>query len=248
VDPTKVDPTKVADPTKVDPAKLDPTKVEPPVDPTKVAVEKVRPPEPKNDAELCGDWVGLEPTAMLGKLSGDQVGCLERAYTAAPKLTDKGKVSRLLMSNAYGHGDTSGWERLVQRHLEEVDASDPDINYKYATILAQKGPAYANKAIKYADQALERRQAWTGETYKSRVYKLYQLRAAANNSLWKAAEDAFAANPSDDGRKKADDARNQTKVAAREWYEYALAAGKDTTAALQVCISAAGSSDYCKAG
>jgi len=64
--------------------------------------------------------------------------------------------------------------------------------------------------------------------------------------LWKQAEDKHASSPTSDTKARVEDERNKTKVNAREWYEYAKAAGKDTTKALQLCVSAAGTRDYCE--
>jgi hypothetical protein len=195
----------------------------------------------------CDNLSKLEPQAMLGKLNDGQIACLEGSYASAPKQTDKDKISRLLMANAYGKGDTRSWEKLIKRHLEEIDQSDPDLCYKYALHLSKGGAGRAPGVIRWSNVALENRTVWTGDTYVSRVSALYKLRAAAAQSIWKAAEEEYAKNPSEDLKKKVEDSRNQTKVFAREWYEYMKSAGKDTTTALQLCISAAGTKDYCEA-
>ena len=102
--------------------------------------------------------------------------------------------------------------------------------------------------IRWSDVALENRTVWTGATYTSRVYSLYKFRTIASQKLWKSAEDELSSIPTQDAREKAEHWRDQTKVYAREWYEYAKLAGKDTTTALQVCMSAAGTREYCEAG
>jgi len=194
----------------------------------------------------CDNLVGLEPMAMMGRLTDEQIACLEASLAAADKQTDKDKISRVLMANAWSKGDFRSWEALVKRHLEEIDQSDPDLCYKYALYLSKKGPGRAWGVIKWADTALENRSQWVGATYKSRVYNLYKLRASAAEDLWKAAEEKHAAAPTDDTKKAVEDARGQTKTFAREWYEYAKSAGKDTTKALQLCISAAGTAEFCE--
>jgi hypothetical protein len=188
----------------------------------------------------------LEPKAMLGKLSADQQSCLEDELKSASKQTDKDKISRVLMTNAWSAGDKSSWEKLVKRHLDEIDRSDPDICYKYALHLAKKGPGSAYGVIKWSDVALENKTVWTGTTYTNRVYSLYKLRAAAAQKLWKSAEDKFAADASDANRASRDTSRNMTKVYSREWYEYAKSAGKNADSARALCISAAGTEDYCE--
>jgi hypothetical protein len=219
----------------------------PKVEPTPVVHEEKKAPEPpKDDAALCGNLVSLEPKAMLGKLSADELGCLDRSYAAAAKITDKDKISRTRMADAYSRGDMVTWERLAKRHLDEIDQSDPDIAYKYALQLSKDLPARANGVIRWTEVALERRTVWSGETYTQRVGKLYALRTKAAQSLWQAAEEEHAKAPTDTTKKKIEETRAQTKVFAREWVEYQLAAGKDATVALQVCTSAAGTSEYCQ--
>jgi len=136
----------------------------------------------------------------------------------------------------------------VKRHLEEIDQSDPDLCYKYALFLSKKGAGRAWGVIKWADVSLENRTAWVGETYKSRVYNLYKLRASAGQDLWKSAEEKHAAAPTDETQSAVEEARGRTKTYSREWYEYAKASGKDTTKALQLCISAAGTAAFCEGG
>ncbi len=210
----------------------------------------VRPPPAGGGDGSCGldELVRLEPQAMLGRMSDGQTAACEATLAAASKMTDKGKVSRILMVNAFSKGDKATWESLVKRHLDEIDQSDPDLCYKYALHLSKKGAGRASGVIRWADVALENRTVWTGDTYTSRVFSLYKLRAAASQSLWMAAEKSHSEAPSDDTGAKVEKYRSMTKVMAREWYEYAKVSGKDTTKALQLCMSAAGTKDYCEAG
>ena len=152
------------------------------------------------------------------------------------------------MANAYASGDKRTWENLVKRHLDQIDQSDPDLCYKYARHLSRKGAGRAKGVIRWADVALENRFNWTGNTYKTRVYSLYKLKAQAGQRLWQAASEQYNGNPSADNKSKMEKARNNTKVMAREWLEYARKAGQDHTKALQLCVSAAGTEDYCGAG
>ena len=198
--------------------------------------------------DSCDNLAKLEPQAMLGKLSDGLIGCLEKSYAAAPKQTEKNKISRVLMANAYSKGDTASWEKLMKRHLEEIDQSDPDLCYKYAMHLSKGGVGRSAGVIKWANAALENRTVWTGDTYSTRVSSLYKLRAASAQSQWKSAEDENAKSPTESSKKRVEETRNQTKVLSREWYEYLKAAGKDTTIAMQLCVSAAGTKDYCEGG
>jgi len=203
---------------------------------------------PPADDASCDDLTALEPAAMLGKLSEGQLSCLESRLQATSRMTEKKKVSLILMGNAFSKGDRRGWEKLVKRHLDEIDQSDPDLCYKYALHLARKGAGRAPGVIRWANVALENRTVWTGDTYKTRVYSLYKLRAAASQNLWQAAEQEHASAPSEATQDKIKKYRNMTKVNAREWYEYAKVSGKDSSKALQLCMSAAGTADYCEAG
>lgn len=194
----------------------------------------------------CDNLVALEPMAMIGRLSDEQVACLEAGFADAERQTDKKKISLLLIVNANGKGDKRAWEMLIRRHLEEIDQSDPDLCYQYAAHLARKGPGRAQSVIHWSEVALENRTRWVGETYKSRVYALYKLRAVAANTLWQQAEERHAAAPSGETEGAVEETRGRTKTYAREWYEYAKEAGKDTTTPLQLCISAAGTAEFCE--
>ena len=196
--------------------------------------------------DSCDNLVRLEPMAMMGKLSDGQISCLDTAVKGDAKQTDRNKTSRLLMANYWAKGDKSAWEKQVKFHLDEIDKSDPDLSYKYSQHLARKGSA--NGAIKWADVALERRSVWTGNTYVSRVFNLYKIKAAAAQSLWQRAENAHASTPSDQTKADTEKYRNQTKVFAREWYDYAKEAGKDPSNAMSLCMAAAGTREYCEGG
>jgi hypothetical protein len=194
----------------------------------------------------CDDLVRLEPTAMIGRLSDDQIGCLEAGFADAARQTDKKKISILLINNAKGKGDNQKYEQLIRRHLEEVDQSDPDMCYSYASFLARKGPSRAPGVIRWSEVALENKTRWSGETYTSRVNTLYKLRAAAANALWQQAAERHAAAPTDETSAEVERTRGQTKTYAREWYEYARSASLDTTLPLQLCTQAAGTAAFCE--
>ncbi len=208
------------------------------------AVDPTRPaPAVSSD---CTDLTKLEPSSLLGTLTPGQIECVEKRVATDVKMTDKDKASRLLMSNAFAKGDKEGWEKLVKRHLEEINQSDPDLSYKYALVLSKMGPGRAAGVIKWSDVALENKTVWTGDTFTNRVNSLYKFRAVAAQSLWQKAETDFAAEANDDKKALVEKHRNSTKVYAREWFEYAKVAGKDATQALQLCMSAAGTKDYCE--
>lgn len=194
----------------------------------------------------CDDLLSMQVFASVGELEEGLIACLEDRYQSAGKQTEKNKVSRLLMADAWGKGDRSNWEKLVVRHFEEVDQSDPDLCYKYATQLARKGPSRAKGVIRWSGVALENKTRWIGDKYTRNVYQLYKLRTAAAMNLWGVAQTAHTESPDDSSFGKSESARNQAKVMAREWYDYAKQAGKDPTKAKQACVSAAGGTEYCE--
>lgn len=198
--------------------------------------------------EGCDDLVTLETVAILGKLDATTNQCLEGKLAAASRMTEKSKISRTLMINAFAAGRTNDWADLMKRHLTEIEQSDPELCYKYALHLSKMGPVSAYGVIKWANVALENRTIWTGSTYISRVYSLYKIRATSAEKIWVDLENKHAANPSEESSQQTKTARDRTKEYAREWYEYAKVSGKPTEKALDLCMSSAGTKDYCEAG
>ncbi len=190
--------------------------------------------------------MSLETSALRGGLSGLQTTCLEERYAAAVRQTDRRQLSLLLIADANGKGDKRAWEDLVGRHLEHIDQSNPDICYAYATHLARKGPGRAETVIHWSDVALEQRSRWDGETYNTRVYGLYKLRAAAANTLFRRAEERDDALQTDETYRRAQGAQSRLQTYSREWYVAAQAVGKDTTTPLQLCVSATGGTAFCQ--
>ncbi|MCO4745839.1 MAG: hypothetical protein KC912_13680 [Proteobacteria bacterium] len=191
----------------------------------------------------CEDLRALEPSAMMGRLSVDQRSCLQASMDATKVQTEKKAVSLLLIQNAWTQ-DKTAWGKLVKQHLERIDQSDPNLCYKYAQHL-YKRKSHAS-TIRWAEVALENKTRWSGETYTSRVYDLHKLKAAAQQAIWMAAEDAHKTAPSAETDAKRESARTATKVYARQWLDYARSASKDTTKAMMVCTSAAGTETYCE--
>lgn len=196
----------------------------------------------------CGDLKSLEPAAMMGKLKDGEIRCLDDALKAAEKQTSKDKISRVLMADAWAKSDKVRWEAIVRRHLNEIDRSDADLCYKFAKLLSDKGPADADEAMHWADMALENRSQWpAGDVHVGRVYSLYKLKALVAQGKWTWLEEKYLKEPTEELASEKDHARSDAKTAAREWLEYATQAGKDATLAMQLCVSAAGTEDYCQA-
>jgi hypothetical protein len=218
------------------------------VAPESTAMKSVAPPTAPSAADdSCDDLVKIEPQAMLGQLRTGQVKCVEARIGTEGAQTAKDKLSRVLIANAEGKGDKVEWERLVKRHLEDIDRSDPDMCFKYATQLSRGGTGRASSVIRWADYALENKQRWSGTTYTKRVYTLYRLKTEAANKIWTEAEEVFATKEhTDENEAKAAKWRGQTKDFAREWLDYAKASDQDTKSALAICVSAAGNRAFCE--
>jgi hypothetical protein len=199
--------------------------------------------------EPCGDLLAIEPQAMMGKLKDPQIRCLDESLRAAPKQTVKDKISRVLMADAYAKGDLHRWDAVAKRHLETIDRSDPDLCYKYALhLLNNSPPDRMDEAMRWADVSLENRAAWSGDVFVQRVYSLYKLKALAAQKKWNWLEEEYVRTPTEEVSSEKEEARNLTKTNSREWLEYARNAGKDTTLATQMCMSAAGTESFCTDG
>ncbi len=189
--------------------------------------------------------VELEPYATKGALEEEHIACLEQSYAAAQSQTTKDKISRVLLVNAYAT-DTRAWSALVERHLEEVDRSDPDIAYLYAFYLYNNDKADGEEVIRWTETALERRDVWTGDVYVSRVYGLMRLRAAAANALWELAEQERASSgSSSELLDRIEQLRDRVKTYAREWVDFARVSGRPTEEPLELCLSAANTAKAC---
>lgn len=198
----------------------------------------------------CSNLRKLEPKAMMGKLSDPEIRCLDRTLREAEKQTFKDKLSRVLMADAYAKKNDDRWETIVRRHLNDIDRSDPDLCYKFATFMLKrvpkKGPDAADEVMKWADIALENKQQWTGDTYVKRVSTLYRVKATAAFKKWEWLETEFKEEPTDELSKEKENARNEAKNLAREWLAYSKEAGVDGSLANQMCVSAAGTEDFCQ--
>lgn len=202
------------------------------------AAAQVVPPEECIDfARFSTALVHFESRAIRGALSPSEIDCLETAYHNATVQTDKAKISRVLLANAYVT-NTEQWAVLVRRHLDEVEQSDPDISYLFAMYLFNREkPDYAG-VYRYAELSWERRaDRWEGQTYTTRVHHLLRLRAIASLRMWELAEKA-AVGKGDQGRAAADSLRLRTSTVAREWLDFDRAGQLPWLEAAEVCISA----------
>ena len=246
--PVPAPPPPVAAPSKAPP----PAPAAPPPAPVAVAAAPpppppaapARPPAPADNS--CDDLVNLEAPAMMGQLGAERRKCLEGRLASASSQTEKKKISVVLIFDAEGRGDKGDWERLMERHLEQIDRSDPNMCLKYAIHLSRGGAGRARQVIRWADYALENKQAWTGATYKKNVFGLYKLRAQGANKIWQAAEAKFVEERNDENEQAAARARGVAKDYSREWLDYARASQQETKEPLALCVSAAGNKEFCE--
>jgi hypothetical protein len=194
----------------------------------------------------CSKLVRLEPAALLGKLTDDQIRCLDANLREAKRQTQKNKISRLLMADAWARGDKHRWEAVVERHLLEIDRSDPDLCYRYAVHLSKKGPERTDLTMRWADVALDNKSKWSGGQHVSRVYNLHKVKTKSAMDKWSWLENEYLAEPSLELSEELEETRNMAKTLAREWLEYARQSGRDQTLALQMCVSSAGSVAFCE--
>jgi hypothetical protein len=199
---------------------------------------------PEQAGAGCDDLAAFESPAMMGQLSASSRSCLEGRIGSAPQQTTKGKASRILLSDAEARGDKAEWQRLIRRHLEDIDRSDPNLCLKYAMFLSHGGDAWA--VIRWSNYALENKQAWSGATYTKYVYQLHRLRAQAATRLWQASEKEFVTSRAAEVEAEAAKRRGVAKDYAREWLDYARESAQDTKDPANLCVSAAGNAAFCE--
>lgn len=197
----------------------------------------------------CGDLISLEPKALLGRLSEDEVTCLERSLRHSGRQVERDKVSRVLVADAYAKAKMHRWEAAMRRHLTDIDRSDADLCYIFARHLARQGPDRSIETIRWTELALANKGKWEGQLRRDRVYALMRLRAIAAQQRWYQAEKHYLQDPSRTRQDLAIKWRNRTKTYAREWLDYSLSdeVDLDSQLAFQICFSAAGTQDFCDA-
>jgi hypothetical protein len=200
---------------------------------------------PQLSSDDCDDLIGMEPDALMGIFSPGRVACVEQRIIDARSQTEKDKLSRLLLANAQSRGDLDEWERLMRRHLDEIDRSDPDLCLLLAIHLSKKGVEHGEEVIAWSDRALENKHIWSGNTHKKRLNTLFKLRAEAAAEIWRDAEQNLIAEPTRENDALTAKWRGKTKDYSREWLDYATASEEPTERALALCVSAAGTYDAC---
>ena len=79
--------------------------------------------------EDCEDFMALEGKSIMGELSAAESSCLEARIRLSSIVTEKDRMSRLLVTNAQVARNTDQWEKLMRRHLEQIDRSDPNMTF-----------------------------------------------------------------------------------------------------------------------
>ena len=196
----------------------------------------------------CAELLKMEPRALLGRLQENEIQCLEHRLRHTPRLTMRDKISRVLMADAWAKNLPHRWEAAIRRHLTEIDRSDADLCFIYARHLAKGGVERVRETIRWTDTALENaRRNWKGDILITRVYSLHRLRALAAQQMWFEVEQQFLVNTTDRALlDRASRWRNITKSYAREWLEFSGSSEQNMTTPFQVCVSAAGTEDFCR--
>jgi hypothetical protein len=195
----------------------------------------------------CSELLRLEPRSLMGTLRPDQIQCLELRMRHEPKQTTRDSISRILMADAWAKQEMHRWEGAVRRHLTVIGRSDADLCYIFARYLARLGEGHYVESIRWSNRALENSLQWHGERRVDRIYSLRQLTTLAAQRQWHDAAAEVLADYNQKTKQKESFWRNQTKAFAREWLDFAKESGRDSTAAHDVCVSAAGTEDYCLA-
>jgi hypothetical protein len=219
----------------------------PPVVATRPPPVVVELPPPPGLPTTCKNLLALEPFALMGQLSGTLRACLEERLNSADQQTVQNKISRVLMMDAEARRDHERMAMLLGRHLQDIDRSDPDLCFKYALVLSKKGIDRSEEVIHWADYALENKQEWTRSTYKRRLFDLFKLRAETANKLWNHWDATYVKDRTGASQGQSENWRNTTKQYSREWLDYAKASKQRIKRASNLCIAAAGTSDFCEA-
>ena len=172
----------------------------------------------------------VEPLARQGQLTALQRGCMELSMGSADPDT-RDRLSLALIANAAAQGDTASWADLIDRHLNEIDATNPTLAYRYALHRMEQGDPVA--AFRLSEQALANRAQWTIDLYDAKTYAAHKLHAAAAQAWWRSVEAQREAGEADSA--DASKARERTGIAARAWHDFAVEASMDATMPAALC-------------
>jgi hypothetical protein len=194
----------------------------------------------------CENLMEMEAKAMMGEISDAEIACLESKIRLNRKQSERANISRILINNANQRQDYANWESLMRRHLERFDRSDPDLTWSMTVYLYNKGKENYGEAIKWAENTVENRQRWeSGDQYVENSYNLFKIRAIISTQLWIESETIYRKDRNPETEAYTEEMRGFAKEHAREWLDYARASQQPTKQAFDMCVSAAGDSDFC---
>ena len=163
----------------------------------------------------CGVQSHLEQAAATGALSDFEFACLDGV--AGVDGLHRHTASRMVVADAWVRQDLQTWERVVVRHFDTVDGSDPEWLLRYTSYLFQEGRG--EDVLASAWRALQHAAAWEGEH--ERVLAFHRLRTTAAVDLWQ------------------HNGVGQTRVhaLARDWLTVASPSSEDHALARQICTT-----------
>jgi hypothetical protein len=203
-------------------------------------------PPPPGLPTTCENLLSLEPFSLMGQLTQDLWDCLEKRLSSSEQ-TLQIKISRVLIMDAEARRDKDRTLMLMRRHLNEIGRSDPDLCFKYALRLFKLGLDRQEEVLIWVGAALENKQEWTKATYKRRLFSLYQLQGETSNKLWIHWAAKYVEDRSEESKEQAEKWRNMTKQYSLEWLNYAKISTQAVKRARNLCITAAGTSEFCEA-
>ncbi len=202
-------------------------------------------PTPATSSATCSEPRQFSTAADLGKVPDDVVACMQSTAHGTEKQTTRIAASRVLITHhrkrCLDDGGTRGascdaYEAAQRYHLDELD-QQVDMMYAFADYLYKR---YAQKrseeVAKWSDRAIAEKDRFAGDpSTGAKIDRLYELRARATYAIWAASND--------------ESARLRALTHAIEWMDFRIARGKPTADAVQLCASAAGTSEgKCKRG
>lgn len=188
------------------------------------------------ETESCANLRLLDLEARQGHLDEADIECLVRKWDGASRVA-RADISKVLMADAYAKGDVPEWERLVEQHVRQVDARDPEVAWTWVNILAHYPDRTAHLLLAVDDAEAVAHQ-WPDNLRQLRLARIHELRTEGTLRLWK------ALGTTDEAWEK------RTRKAAREWSLYLLdhpSAGSPSRA-VDVCTEAAGEFEWCIGG
>ena len=198
--------------------------------------------------EDCQDIEKIKQLASKGTLSDGQMSCMESQIRLNRTQTKRTELSLILIRNQQAKKDMASWEKLMRRHLEEYDRSDPTLCLSFSAYLAKKGEKSYREAFKWANFANENRSHWKGgDDYIHKSNMLLRIRAELATNIWIMAETLYRQEQSPENDENVLITKGLAKECAREWMDYAKALERydDARKAFDMCVSA-GNVELCR--